>query len=110
MYNGLFFRMEPLHRDMIPCSRFYRIRPNSIILKFIAQGRWYNIDYETQRDMVMDMQRNKFVEICHSPAGVWLRFEAFDQFRTTVLVFIRLTDIVLVTKRFELQLVSRRNV
>ena len=100
--------MEPVHRDMIPWSRFYRIKPNSIILKYITQGRWYNIDVETQQEMVQDMRRNKFVEICHSPAGVWLRFMAFDSLRTTVLMFIRLTDIVLVTKRFELQLVSRR--
>ena len=97
--------MERYHRDVLPFSEYYSIRTTALLIDFILQARWYNWSWGAQVEITSDVRRNKEVSIRHAPAGVWLRFLSFDDNITAQQeIFIRLTDIVMMTKNFEVQL------
>ena len=97
--------MTKYHRDVLPTTEYYRIKSNAMIIDFILQARWYNWSWTAQTEITQDVRRNKEVDLRHAPSGVWLRFLSFDD-NTTVQqeIFVRLTDIVMMTKNFEVQL------
>ena len=76
-----------------------------MVIDFILQARWYNWSWTAQTEIMQDVRRNKEIDLRHAPSGVWLRFLSFDD-NTTVQqeIFVRLTDIVMMTKHFEVQL------
>ena len=97
--------MERYHRDVLPYSEYYSIRTTALLIDFILQARWYNWSWGAQEEISIDVRRNKEVDIRHAPAGVWLRFLSFDDSNSAQQeIFIRLTDIVMMTKNFEVQL------
>lgn len=97
--------MERYHRDVLPYSEYYSIESSALLIVFILQARWYNWSWTAQDEITQDIRRNMKVDIRHAPAGVWLRFLSFDENITAQQeIFIRLTDIVMVTKNFEVQL------
>ena len=97
--------MERYHRDVLPYSDYYSINSTALLIDFILQARWYNWSWVAQDEITRDVRRNKEVQIRHAPAGVWLRFLSFDDNITAQQeIFIRLTDIVIATKNFEVQL------
>lgn len=97
--------MTRFHRDVLPIGEYYKIKSTSIIIDFILQARWYNWSGIAQEEISRDVRRNKNVDLKHAPAGVWLRFLSFDDNSTAQQeIFIRLTDIVMMTKNFEVQL------
>ena len=76
-----------------------------MVIDFILQARWYNWSWEAQEEISQDIKRNKEVDLRHASAGVWLRFLSFENSTTAQQeIFVRLTDIVFMTKNFEVQL------
>jgi len=97
--------MSQFYWDVLPTSRYYRIKSTALIIDFVLQARWYNWSWTAQDEIAQDVKRNKEVDIRHAPAGVWLRFLSFDDNITVQQeIFVRLTDIVMMTKHFEVQL------
>ena len=97
--------MDQYHPDVLPTSAYYRINSSALIIEFILQARWYNWSWVAQEEISLDVRRNKQVDIRHAPSGVWLRFMSFDDNITAQQeIFIRLTDIIMMTKNFEVQL------
>ena len=97
--------MEPFHRDHRPLGPYFTVKTRSAVAQFILQGRWYNWSMIVQRQIVTDIQRNDCVRICRTPVGVWMWFLLPSVSRQPCQIFVRLTDIVMVTKKFELQLI-----
>ena len=97
--------MNQFYWDVLPTSDYYRISSTALVIDFVLQARWYNWSWTAQEEIAQDVKRNKEVDLRHAPAGVWLRFLSFDD-NTTVQqeIFVRLTDIVMMTKHFEVQL------
>ena len=97
--------MVKFHPDVLPNSAYYRIKSTAMVIDFILQARWYNWSTGAQEEITQDVKRNKELDIRHAPAGVWLRFLSFEE-DTSVQqeIFVRLTDIVMMTKHFEVQL------
>ena len=90
---------------MLPFSDYYSVNVTAMLIDFILQARWYNWSWGAQEEITRDVRRNKQVHIRHAPAGVWLRFLSFDDnIPVQQEIFIRLTDIVMMTKNFEVQL------
>ena len=86
-------------------GNYYRIKTTALVIDFILEARWYNWSWVAQTEITQDVRRNKEIDIRHAPAGVWLRFLSFDNNITVQQeIFIRLTDIVMLTKHFEVQL------
>ena len=97
--------MNRLHRDVLPTSSYYKIKSDALVIDFILQARWYNWSCTAQEEISQDVRRNKEVDLKHAPSGVWLRFLSFeDNLTAQQEIFIRLTDIVMMTKNFEVQL------
>lgn len=97
--------MDRYHRDVLPYSQYYSIKTSALVIDFILNARWYNWSCGAQTEISQDVRRNKEVDIRHAPAGVWLRFLSFeDNLTAQQEIFIRLTDIVMMTKNFEVQL------
>ena len=97
--------MNQFYWDVLPTSNYYRIQSTAMVIEFILQARWYNWSWAAQEEIAQDIKRNKEVDIRHAPAGVWLRFLSFDDNTTAQQeIFVRLTDIVMMTKHFEVQL------
>ena len=99
--------MIPRHPDCLPYGPYYRVRTSSKITDFILDGRWYNWSMDLQSEIAADVRRNKTVEICHTPLGVWLKFLAVNphnNIETICEIFVMLSDIVMLTKKFEIQI------
>lgn len=97
--------MERYQDDVLPYSEYYSVRTSALLIEFIIQARWYNWSWGAQIEISSDIRRNKEIDIRHAPAGVWLRFLSFDDNITAQQeIFVRLTDIVMMTKNFEVQL------
>lgn len=97
--------MNGYHPDVLPFSDYYAIKTTTLIIDFILNARWYNWSWGAQIEISSDIRRNKEVDLRHAPAGVWLRFLSFDDNITAQQeIFVRLTDIVMMTKNFEVQL------
>ena len=97
--------MVKYHRDVLPLGDYYKVKSTGLIVDFILQARWYNWSWQAQDEITKDVKRNKEIDIRHAPAGVWLRFLSFDDNITAQQeIFIRLTDIIMMTKNFEVQL------
>ena len=99
--------MREYHFDCIPFGRYYWVSTNSQVMQYILNGRWYNWSEHWQEVIANDVRRNSAIQICHTPAGVWLKFKSPTRYTLPAEIFVRLTDIIAVTKKFEIQLICR---
>ena len=105
VYVKMCFRMNKYHRDVLPNGNYYKLKTTAMIVEFILNARWYNWSWNAQLEIAQDIRLNKEIHIRHAPSGVWLRFLTYhNNVSVQQEIFVRLTDIIMVTKHFEVQL------
>ena len=97
--------MPKYHRDVLPNGSYYKLKTTALIGDFILQARWYNWSWNAQIEISQDIRQNKEIHVRHAPSGVWLRFLTYqNNISVQQEIFVRLTDIIMMTKNFEVQL------